>query len=92
MDCGCLVPSTGRYGSLKSGRNSEPHHSSIGKRLARRNLTIIRSTGDQDSTLAMRVRDQSIERISTPISAPLVRTSAAGDGVTLWGLARHVPF
>src|SRR5262245_33295256 len=47
-----------------------PHQSSIGKRLARRNCTIIRSAGDHESMGPIGVAPQSMERISSPISPP----------------------
>src|SRR4029453_9421678 len=49
---------------------SGPHQSNRGKRLARRNRTIIRSAGDQESIGPIGVAAQSSERISSPISPP----------------------
>src|SRR5262245_22217863 len=50
-----------------------PHQRSIGKRLAKRKLTCIRSAGDHDSTGPTAVFAQSCARISSPISPPAVR-------------------
>ena len=75
-EVGCLVPSTGRYGSLYIWMYLGPHQSNSGKRLASRRLTIMRMLGDQSEGGPMGVCDQSSARIRSPISPPPRRKSS----------------
>src|SRR5215471_17617057 len=67
---GCLVPRTGTYASLYKQQNCGPHQSNCGNRFASRNLTAIRSEGDQEPIAPSGVCDQSCSLISCPSSPP----------------------
>src|SRR5579872_2859537 len=56
---------------------SGPHQSNKGNRFARRNRTIIRSAGDQESMGPIGVEAQSNERMRAPISPPPSRKAEA---------------